>query len=600
MKRKILWVGLSCLLVASLVLASCAKEEEVTPTAPTAPTAPTTPQGPTAPGAPAVPEAGVPHYGGTLTVLNIFNCWGAGEPDVWDPWDAAGPQVIVWCQPVMEQAYEGDIDKYGPRGDNTYGFLNANWVDEPYYRGNTCESWEWRDDSHLVFHVRHGVYFTGVSANPGVMARRELTAEDFAYHVNRMKTSAGKGPCFFFVKSTYAEDKYTWVVEFSEYYSDWSWWLASAFVQIYPEEVVKAGARDWKNLVGTGPFTFTDYVRGSQATYTRNPDYWGRITIKGKEYQTPFIQTLVMPVIPDESTQIAALRTGKLDWIQLVKSTYKESLKGTNPDLLVWSYPGGGVTGVDFQCETSQYFSNENVRRAMLIGTDRKALAEYICGAGNYDLGPLIKGYPVYIPLSEMPESIQELYTYDAVKAKQMLADEGFPNGFTIEMTYLAGAANEDLASAYAAQWAKIGVTVNLKAQESSVYLREQYDHSYTDAFLGGCTGYPSDTPALSWSGGVYGHEHDTCAWKNDTYTNMYNTMCATRDISQRIAMEKEMVLLLLEGAPCVAGSSSYTYQYAWPWVKNYYGEVTGGYCHIMPMVKELWIDQDLKAEMGY
>lgn len=579
MKQKLFAVLATLALAAVLVLASCAPKTAA---------------------APGQEDLGKPTYGGTLTVLNWFMAINAGEPDSWDPWDAAGPQVIVWSQPLMEQAYEGDIDKYGPKGTGEYGFNNPGWVDEPYYRGNTCESWSWRDDLTLVFKVRKGVYFSGKSINPDVMKRRELTAEDFVYHLKRMKTSPGKGPLFDFVADTVAEDKYTWVVKFKEYYSDWSWWLASAFVQTYPEEVVKAGARDWKNLVGTGPFIFEDYVRGSQATYKKNTDYWGSYTIGGKTYKTPFIDKLVFPVIPDEATQIAALRTAKIDWIQLVKPQYVNSLAESSPDLKKWTWPGGGLAGVDLQCETSKYFKNEAVRRALVIGTDRKDLAEKIIGAGSYDLEPLIKGYPVYVPLEDLSAKTQELFTYDPEKAKKMLADAGFPNGFTITLNYMAGAANEDLASAYAAQWAKIGVTAKLNVLESSVFLRKTYNHDYQDAFLGGATSYPSDTPALSWSGGVYGHEHATSAWKNDEYTNLYNTMAAERDVAKRIAMEKQMVQLLFDGAPAVPGVNGLSFQFAWPWVKNFDGEISAGYCHLMPMVKELWIDQAQKKKLGF
>jgi len=137
----------------------------------------------------------------------------------------------------MEEAYEGDLEKYGAQGTGEYLFNSIELTDEAWLRGKTCESWEWRDDLTLVFHVRPGIHFSGKSVNPGVMEPRELVAEDFAYHVNRMKTCQ-IGFLWDFVESTYAEDKYTWVVEFTEYYSDWVWWLGFAFIQIYPEEVV--------------------------------------------------------------------------------------------------------------------------------------------------------------------------------------------------------------------------------------------------------------------------------------------------------------------------------------------------------------------------
>jgi peptide/nickel transport system substrate-binding protein len=82
---------------------------------------------------------------------------------------------------------------------------------------------------------------------------------------------------------------------------------------IIPREVYDAGASDWRNHCGSGPFILTDFTAGAACTYVRNPNYWRTTTINGVEYETPFIDTLVMPIIPDESTKLAALRTGKLD-----------------------------------------------------------------------------------------------------------------------------------------------------------------------------------------------------------------------------------------------------------------------------------------------
>ena len=153
------------------------------------------------------------------------------------------------------------------------------------------------------------------------------------------------------------------------------------------------------------------------------------MTINGKKYQTPFIETLIFAVIPDVSTQLSALRTAKVDWCKDVDRTYVDTLAETTPELLRFPRAAGGLTGIDFQCETSQYFDDVNVRRAMMIGTDRNAMAAKLYGAGNYDLAPMGKGYSLSVPILDLPASTKELFTYDAVKAKQMLTDAGFPNG---------------------------------------------------------------------------------------------------------------------------------------------------------------------------
>jgi peptide/nickel transport system substrate-binding protein len=546
-------------------------------------------------------STGAPTYGGTLTQLHLYNM-SSNEPPDWDPVKAAGPQVITYSQLIMEQALEGDIEKFGPRGNKTYGFTNPSWVDEPFYKGNLVESWTWTDPLTLTFKVRKGIMYSGISANPGVMKAREFVASDFVYHLTRMKTSASKGQLWDWVAETSAPDKYTWVVKFKQYYADWSWWLASAFMQIYPKEVVEApgGASDWKNLVGTGPFTLTEYVRGSHTTYTRNPTYWGRATIGGKEYKLPFIEKLVWPMITDESTQIASLRTGKVDWAYNISPKYADTLTKTSAELKRFPYLNPGSLVVALQCSTSAYFKNENVRRALMIATDMATIGKNAWGAGNYDINPLTKGSALFVPVESMPASTKELFTYDIAKAKKMLADAGYPNGFKMEMAYdpsLAIYKSEDIASMIVDMWSKVGVTVTLKPVESAVYTKRVYDHTYTDSIL---CGRAFMAAGVSMAMGVKGHEENTGAWVNDEYTKAYEQAFAERDATKSLAIKKDIVIKFLDSASMIPTPVYTTDCYAWSWVKNYYGEISAGFMGHNPMLKLMWIDQAQKKKLGF
>ena len=70
--------------------------------------------------------------------------------------------------------------------------------------------------------------------------------------------------------------------------------------------------KDWRNLVGTGPFEITDWVEGSSITWTKNPNYWG-YDEKYPENRLPYIDGMKMLVIPDVATRVAALRSGRID-----------------------------------------------------------------------------------------------------------------------------------------------------------------------------------------------------------------------------------------------------------------------------------------------
>jgi peptide/nickel transport system substrate-binding protein len=341
-------------------------------------------------------------------------------------------------------------------------------------------------------------------------------------------------------------------------------------------------------------------VRGSQATYERNPNYWGKTTIDGKEYQTPFIDKMIWPVIADESTQIASLRTGKIDWAEAVSPRYGETLAKTSPDLVKYPYLLSGSLVVALQSSTDEIFKNEALRRAMMIGTDLETIGKNAWGEGNYDINPLVRGSALYTPIAQMPPSTKELFTYDMAKAKKMLADAGYGGGFEMEMTYAPSQTNfqaEDIASMIVDMWSKIGIKVKLNPVEAPVLTNLVYGHTYTDALL---CGRAYMTGGVSMAMGVKGHEENTGDWENAAYTEAYNKAFSERDPVKSLAIKKEMAIQLLNAAPMIPTPVFSLDCYTWPWIKNYAGEISGGFTHFNPMSKIMWIDEALKSKMGY
>ena len=184
MKKKAVWLLLSSLMVAALVLASCqaaAPEEKgkeaVTEEKKEAVTEEKVEEEKTVETQPVKPSEEEPQYGGTLTVLSLLPTYG---PLSWDPADG------VWmtghtCGKYMEHLLVGDFEKYGPRGTNEFNFQENEWIPYQFLTGEIAESWEVVTDTDpmkLIFHIRKGIYFPN---KPGVMAQRELTADDVVY-----------------------------------------------------------------------------------------------------------------------------------------------------------------------------------------------------------------------------------------------------------------------------------------------------------------------------------------------------------------------------------------------------------------------------------
>ena len=99
---------------------------------------------------------------------------------------------------------------------------------------------------------------------------------------------------------------------------------------IYPPEVLEESGgtlefEEWAKLVGTGPYELTDWVEGSSMTYVKNPNYWG-YDEKYPENRLPYIDGLRFLMMPEEATRLAAMRSGKIDFLHVAAGTQIKSI----------------------------------------------------------------------------------------------------------------------------------------------------------------------------------------------------------------------------------------------------------------------------------
>jgi hypothetical protein len=193
----------------------------------------------------------VPQYGGTFTYYGEFS---NGPVPSWDDVTTGGIANTMWNNPYAESLLKGDIDKYGPRGDNSFNFQHSLASQfQSYYGGELASSWELTSNPiGVVYHLKKGIMFTG-NTNIG-MAPRELTASDVVYHIQRnMTSSVLAGLYSMYVKSVTATDAYTVTEVWNTFFSQWESPIGldgGVQAMIIPKEVVNApngGATNWKN-----------------------------------------------------------------------------------------------------------------------------------------------------------------------------------------------------------------------------------------------------------------------------------------------------------------------------------------------------------------
>jgi len=596
MKRKIIWVIVSCLMVVTLLLGSCqsAAPEEKEGTTVTGKVIEKKAVGDVEEkdveekkeeGEDVVaPPTGEPIYGGTLKPFT-FSQAGGGPPS-WDlgKWTN---EAHAYMSFYLESLVMGDFDK-GPSGTNVWPMHVNVWISAEVVTGSLAESWEIPDPLHYVFHLRKGVRWH----NKPPVNGREFVAEDVVYSFNRTKEI--RWPRHYFIESITAPDKYTVIIETNKAMAFWGYEFGwGPYMMVYPPEVVEAGIDDWRNACGTGPFMLADYVSGASVTYKRNPDYWGTWTKDGKEYKLPFLDEIILPVIPDVATRVAALQAGKLDLYQWVPVEFTDIIERARPEIRSKSIATGGCQNMAFN-NTRAPFNDIRVRRALSMAVDRDAIGKAIY-LGDYDLYgyPITKEYgpSLYTPLEECPPEVRELFEYNPEKAKQLLTEAGYPDGFKTSTILMP--TSEDLVSMVVDYWADIGVECEMETMELAVFYSTMFDRDY-DICNYGLTARPQafndHTPEAPWNAALLDDDYYNETWKKAN---------STIDTKERNAILKDLMTYYRGLSSILHLPSSYTHTYWWPWVKNYNGEVSFG-SNKHQYFQYTWVDEAMRKDMGY
>ena len=345
----------------------------------------------------------------------------------------------------------GERSDHGAIDRNEYDWRT---FDMPFsvMRGALAESWETPDPTTIIAHIRQGVHWHDKAPMNG----RELTASDVEFNYHRLYglgsgfTEAGSFNAGIekIVESVTATDASTVVFKLTNpdinaLQKIFDWWTSV----IYPPEVIKQHGhiKDWRTLVGTGPMELTDVVEGASLKWTRVPDYWG-FDEKFPDNRLPYVDEINALYMSDPAARLAALRSGKVDMLGTVGDSQvrsidqMKSLDQTNPEINTWGYQFRSEHAFAPNNISKPPFNDIRVRRAMQMALDLETIsATYFSGLADPTPQGFLNNAKVGIgtPFEEWPEEIKPYYRYDPEGAKQLLAEAGYPDGFSTRLDYL-------------------------------------------------------------------------------------------------------------------------------------------------------------------
>ena len=437
---------------------------------------------------------------------------------------------------------------------------------------------------------------------PGVMKSRELVADDVVYSFYRLDKSPKRVPNYFdHIEKVEAPDKNTVVFTFKFYNAEWDyrfgWGYYSAIV---PKEVSDAGAGNWKNANGTGPYQLTDFVQGNAVTFTKNPIYWDKETIGGQAYKLPYVDKIIYRTIKDEASFLTALRTAKLDMLEAIRWSAVDELKKNAPALKWKKRVQFGGTFVAMRVDTKP-FDDIRVRRALNMAVNKQEIVKAYYN-GNADLFgyPMHPDYTGYFePLDKMPIAAQELFVYNPEKAKALLAEAGLARGFSFKVQVCScNPDNMDLIPLVAAYLEKVGVKMEIQPMEYGAFLSAMTTKTNAAGYMM-LNGHTNPTTSIRKSF-ITKQVWNPSQYTDPEYDKRMDAVYLERDESKRQLLIKLLTRDIVEKAPYIWLPTPHVFSAWWPWVKNYDGEMAAGAVRNGPIHARVWIDQAMKKKLGF
>ena len=356
-----------------------------------------------------------------------------------------------------------------------------------------------------------------------------VTIEDVKYSIDRYAEIQGESSAFSsLVDSVEVQDDKTLVVNLKESYSEF---LPMMTIAIIPQSNEDPAG----NPIGTGPFKYVSYTPGQNLELEKYDGYW--------QEGVPSLDSVEFKFIADVDTAFVELQAGTIDILKYLTSAQAETLGDD------YTIVQGSMNLVHAMYLNSAYepLSKTEVRQALCYAVDRDAINNFIFGGKSHIIGshmiPAMSKY--YEPEAET------VYSYDPEKAKELLADAGYADGFDLEITVPSSYSQHvDSAQIIADELSQVGINVTLNQVEWSTWLQDVYKGGNFQATVIGFDGTlaPSDWLKNYVTDDAKNFMH----YSNTEYDDVFNTAYTTVDDDVKVENYKKAQMILAEDAAAV------------------------------------------------
>jgi peptide/nickel transport system substrate-binding protein len=421
---------------------------------------------------------------------------------------------------------EGEIDLMYHIYEGLVRFKNDDLDVEPWL----AKDWSVSGDGTVwTFNLQEGIKFhdgTDFNADAVVFSYMRLLDENHPFYgLDDVANSYFDYLLSAVVEDVKAVDEYTVEISLNQVFGPFLTYMGlySQYI-VSPTAVETHGDEYFKNPVGTGPFKFVEWQSDEFIKLSRFEDYWG---------SKPDIDAIIWKVVPEDSTRLMELQAGSVHAIKNIQPAQLETIQ-KDAALELIRVPGSNLFYMAIN-HAAEPFDDLRVRQAVAHAIDLDSLVEAVYGGlgtrAVNSMPPTIFGYNTAI----------KPYSYDVAKAKELLADAGYPDGVDIDLHVFASARvmisrPVDAAEIMKSDLSKAGINANVIVNEWATHrpIVVGYEHQF--ATMGWYDiPYPSNfLQALVIDGAR--HNYDTTALKV-----LANKAMSTYDRAEQEKFYKEM-----------------------------------------------------------
>ncbi len=398
-----------------------------------------------------------------------------------------------------------------------------------------ARSWQVSPDGKTyTFHLQQGVKF-----HDGT----ELTAEDVKFCVERAVTAKNTQWAFILdaFKSMDVVDKYTVRANLKRPHAPFLSDMALFAVSIYPKSALATmGAKLWQSPIGSGPFKFVTWKRGSELALARNPQFW-------RKDGQPYVDEYHRMVVIDDNSRVQQVQSGELDICLFPPLAQAKALQG-NPQVVVRldNFMDSYFLTMNV---TKAPFTSKLVRQALNYATDKNAIVQKV----NFGFGqPSGQALPVMFGY----DSAIAPYPYDPGKARSMLKQAGHTGGFSFTMLIATGdATGAQEATLIQQQWAELGVKMSIQTEDPNSLTKRietsPYDYQISPGYMTSDIIDPDELVSFAMAGNG-GTEAIWTLYNNKTVNDLAAAGAASLDRAQRQKIYAQLSRIHHDDAPMV------------------------------------------------